>query len=164
MLEFIFGAVARLIPEAFKLYDKQMERKHEREMLDLQMKADKLRAELEIAKLEKESEMKQQLAEIQAMIAATQAQATTFQRTGNKWLDAMLVLAETASSFVRPVLTYWFAIGVYGTYKAAVFYTMLDIGGNWKDAVTTAYTPQDLSIVLSIIGFWFVDRAIRKPR
>jgi hypothetical protein len=31
----------------------------------------------------------------------------------------------------------------------------------WEDAVKNLWTETDYSVMLSIIGFWFVDRAIR---
>jgi hypothetical protein len=162
ILSFVFGGVFRLLPELLKWIDKQREREHEARMLDLQMKADEQRAKLEVQKAEVEGRIKMDLAEVQALIAATQAQATVFQKTGNKWLDALMVLAETASTFVRPILTYWYCVLMYGAYKAAAFYLLLDQGGNWKEAVTTLWTANDVAVMMSIIGFWFVDRAIRK--
>jgi hypothetical protein len=48
------GAVARLLPELGRLWEAASQRKHEREMLALQMEADKLRAELAMQTMEKQ--------------------------------------------------------------------------------------------------------------
>jgi hypothetical protein len=162
LLGFIFGGLFRLLPKGLELWDKKNERQHEREMLQLQMQADEKRAQLQMQSMEKQGEIQQQLAEIQALIEATRAQAQTFQKTGNRWIDAALALAEVISATVRPVLTYWYCVAAYGAYKVAGYYLILSAGSDWKNAITTLWTPQDHAVMLSIVGFWFVDRAIRK--
>lgn len=164
LLSFIFGGVFRLIPEGMKLYDKGRERQHEKDMLDLQIKADEKRAQLDMQKAELQGNLAMQTKELQALIAATQAQAQTYQKTGNKWLDALLVLAEIASGLVRPVLTYWYCIVAYGAYKASLYYMAVSEGIDWATAVQSLWVANDHMIMVSIIGFWFVDRAIRKQQ
>lgn len=164
-ISFIVGGAFRLAPELFKLFDAANQRKHEREMLELQIKADELRAQAEVQKAEVQGEIQQQLAEIQAMIEALKAQGSaTVQRTGIKWLDGFVALLEAANISVRPVLTYWYCVAAYGAYKVASYYMILSTGASWANAVTVLWTPQDQSVMFSIIGFWFVDRAIRKQR
>jgi hypothetical protein len=74
----------------------------------------------------------------------------------------MLAAVEAFSASVRPVPTYWLCVLMYGAYKTASYFIMIDVGADWMNAVTTLWTPVDYQIMLSIIGFWFVDRAIRK--
>lgn len=162
LLSFIFGGVFRLIPEGMKLYDKGRERQHEKDMLDLQMRADTARAQLEMQKAELQGNITMNSQELQAIIEATKAQAQTITKTGNKWLDAFIVLAETLSITVRPVLTYWYCVMAYGAYKTASFMLVLESGEEWKAAIQALWTTQDHAIMVSIIGFWFVDRAIRR--
>lgn len=162
ILSFVFGGIFRVIPEVMKLWDKQKERAHERDMFNLQLEADKLRASLAMQTMEKQGEIQQQLAELNALIAATQAQAQPYAKTGNKWLDGLLVFAEMASTLVRPTLTYWYCVVMYGAYKAATFQLVLGAGASPESAVTQLWTPNDHAVMLSIIGFWFVDRAIRR--
>lgn len=164
-LSFIIGGLFRLAPEVFKLFNASSERKHERAMLELQIKADELRAKAEVQKAEMQGEIQQQLAEIQAMIDALKSQgAASVQRTGIKWIDAMIAILEAMNISVRPVLTYWYCVIAYGAYKVASYYMILATGASWMNAVTTLWTPQDQAVMFSIIGFWFVDRAIRKQR
>lgn len=162
MFSFIFGGIFRLAPKLIEMRERRLDREHEEKMFDLQLKADELRSKLELQKLEKHSELQQQLSEIQAMIAATKAQARPFEKTGNKWLDALLVLAEVASSMVRPILTYWYCVVAYGAYKVSLFVMLSQHGMEWPNIMTQIWTANDHAVMFSIIGFWFVDRAIRK--
>lgn len=163
ILSFVFGGVFRLLPELFKMIDRNKERQHEREMLDLQIKADQARADADMRKTELQGDVDMNKAELQALIEATKAQAVSFQKTGTPWLDAILVFAEALSALVRPVLSFWYCIGAYGAYKAASFYLVLSASDiKMTDAITQMWTANDHAVMLSIIGFWFVDRAIRK--
>ena len=162
IISFIFGGLFRLAPKLIEMRERSLDREHEQKMFDLQLKADELRSKLELQKLEKQSELQQQLAEIHAMIAATKAQAQPFQKTGVGWLDALLVLAEAASSLVRPVLTYWYCVFAYGAYKVSLYMVLSDNGEEWASIMQQIWTSNDHAVMFSIIGFWFVDRAIRK--
>jgi hypothetical protein len=162
VLSFIFGGLFRLAPKLMEMRERKLDREHERAMLSLQMQADEKRAQLNMQAEEKRAETQQQLAELQAMITALQAQGQGLKRTGNKWVDGLLALAEFASAMVRPVLTYWYCVAAYGAYKAASFYMILSAGSSWANAITLLWTPNDHAVMFSIIGFWFVDRAIRK--
>lgn len=167
MLEFfggLIGVAARLLPEIGRLWEGANQRKHEREMLALQMQADELRAKLEVQKAELQGEIQQQLAELTAMIEALKAQHQPLKRTGNKYIDALLGLAEFLSASVRPVLTYWYCVFGYGAYKVASYFMILTAGSTWQNAITLLWTPQDHAVMWSIIGFWFVDRSLRKQR
>lgn len=162
ILSFIFGGLFRLAPKLMEMREKALDREHERAMLTLQMQADEKRAQLAMQAEEKRAETQQQLAELQAMITALQAQGQGLKRTGNKYVDWLLALAEFASAMVRPVLTYWYCVIGYGAYKAATLYLILSSGASLANAVTVLWTPNDHAVMFSIIGFWFVDRAIRK--
>jgi len=96
------------------------------------------------------------------LVAVNQTQSAVRPLTGNKWLDTAVVLADVASSFVRPMLTYWYCVAAYGMYKIASLYILLEQQVGWKEAVVTLWTPNDHAVMFSIIGFWFVDRALRK--
>ncbi len=160
----IAGGVFRLLPELGRLWERANERKHEQAMLELQMKADEKRAQLEMQKAELQGEIQQQLAELQAMITALQDQGKTRNRTGIKLIDYLLGFADFLSSSVRPVLTYWYCVIGYGAYKSASLYLILSTGTTLANAVTVLWTPQDHAVMMSIIGFWFVDRALRRQQ
>jgi len=160
-LSFVFGGLFRLFPEVMKLWDKQKERQHELDMLDRQLKVDEARAKLEMQKVEVEGAISMNKTELEAIVAATKAQAQPFQKTGNRVLDFMLVTAEVASSLVRPVLTYWYCVVAFGAYKAGSYMLLLNSGAEWDQAIVHLWTENDQAVMFSIIGFWFVDRAIR---
>lgn len=162
ILSFIFGGLFRLAPKIIEMREREKDREHERLMFDLQMKADEKRAQLTMQAEEKRAETQQQIAELQALIEGLKTQGQSFQKTGNKVIDFLLAAAEFLSATVRPVLTYWYCVIGYGAYKAAALYMILSSGSSVANAVTVLWTPNDHAVMFSIIGFWFVDRAIRK--
>lgn len=153
ILSFIFGGVFRLAPELMKWLDKKDERKHELAMMDKQMDADRLRAEAALKQIELEGELSLGKAEIDAIIAATRAQG---QKSGVKWIDGF-------NSLLRPLIAFWWVIVLYSGSLCVQFYALV-----WKfnetvpTAVLTVFGDQEKAIALSIIGFVFVDRAIRR--
>lgn len=163
LMSFVFGGLFRLAPKLMEMRERKLDREHERSMLTLQMQADEKRAQLAMQSEEKRAETQQQIAELRALITALQAQGQGLKRTGNKWIDGLLALAEFASAMVRPVLTYWYCVIGYGAYKIATLYLLLgNPGTTLANAVTLLWTPNDHAVMFSIIGFWFVDRVIRR--
>lgn len=162
ILSFVFGGLFRLAPKLMEMHERKLDREHERAMLTLQFDLDKKRADLAMQAEEKRAETQQQIAELQAMITALQAQGQQFKSTGNKLVDTLMGLAEALSKSVRPVLTYWYCVAAYGAYKVGTFYIILSAGSSWANAITLLWTPNDHAVMFSIIGFWFVDRAIRR--
>jgi len=162
ILSFIFGGVFRLLPEFTRLWDQQKAREHELSMLELNMRLDEQRAKLAMQTAELQGNIQQSIEELRAIVEATKSQAMTSAVTGNKFVDALMAFADFLSKLVRPVLTYWYCIAAYGAYKTASYILIMESGATWQNAVTLLWTPQDHAVMLSIIGFWFVDRAIRK--
>ena len=152
LLSLLFGGILRIVPSILEYVDAKNKRQHEREMVALQIEADKVR-----------SELRQQETETKALGDASAAQTNrSFIPTGRAWIDIFLALVEAVNATVRPVLTYFYCLLLYGGYKVALFVTMTDQGGSWKDAALALWTSADYSVMLSIISFWFVDRALRK--
>ncbi len=165
MLEFALGGLFRIVPELFKLIDREKERQHERQMVDLQLKLDEKRAELELKQITVTSENEQQLAELKALIEATKATSGKLKGPTGIWLvDTLIGFAEAANAFVRPILTYWYCVLAYGAYKGALLYITLASGSTVDNAILSVWTETDYKIMISIIGFWFVDRALRKMK
>lgn len=162
LLSFIFGGLFRLAPKLLEYAERREDRKHEKEMFALNLQADENRSKQEIQKIETQGQIQNQLEELKALVQVNQVQAAVRPLTGNKWLDAAVVLADVASSFVRPMLTYWYCVAAYGMYKVASLLILLEQEVGWKEAVTALWTPNDHAVMFSIIGFWFVDRALRK--
>lgn len=162
IISFIFGGLFRIAPKLMEMREKKLDREHERLMFGLQMEADTKRAQLQMQSMEKQAEIHLQNAELTALVEANKAQMQERKKTGNKWLDWLIVMGDLASSLVRPILTYWYCVVGYGAYKGATLYLVLAQGVPLANAITAIWTSNDHAVMFSIIGFWFVDRAIRK--
>lgn len=148
----LLGGVFRMIPEFLKWLDRKDERKHELAMFDNQLKADTLKIEAGQKLAELEANKSLGLAEIQGLIAGVQAQAV---KTGVAWVDA-------ASALMRPLITFWWVIVLYSTALTAQFLVLLQAGTPGVDAIVRLWGTDEKAIVASIIGFWFVDRSLRR--
>lgn len=154
LISTIGGGILRLIPEYLNIQDKAKARDHEFRMFDLQLEADKLRSKLRQEEMRTEVEGKEILAEIGAITDAAKAQAT---QTGNSFIDGL-------NASVRPVLTYWWCVILYTVHKSVLTYLALKSDLPLDKVAGNVFTEFDASVVASMIGFWFVDRAIRKLR
>lgn len=152
LLNFLGGGVLRLVPEVLKAWDAKNQRAHELAMFDKQIAADNARAAAAERGIQLQNEGAMGLAEIQAIVEATRAQAVP---SGVAWVDAL-------SASVRPVLTYWWAIVLYTVALGTEFYMTLTLGRSAPEAFLTIWGDAEVGIVLSMIGFWFADRALRK--
>ena len=161
IFSFITGGLFRLAPEIMKVWDRANERKHELEMLGRQVEADKARSDARFQLAELEGKVHLSVAELQAMMTAHQQQAAPIARTGIRWIDGINGLMEGLSKSVRPVLTYWYCVAAYGAYKLVLYRQMIAQDFAWDEAVLQLWTPQDHQVMWSIIGFWFVDRALK---
>lgn len=146
------GALFRLIPEAFKLWDASNARKHEKEMFELNLKADELRGQREYQAMELRGTHAEAQAEWAAISDAIQAQG---KMTGWKWVDGI-------NQMMRPFLTFWHCIAMYTAFKIVSYLMLVSAGTPALQAMAALYTDVDEAIVLSILSFWFVDRSLRK--
>lgn len=154
LLSLLFGGLLRLAPEVLKLFTARADQAHELEMTKLQLEIDRARAEQQIDLVHAQGAIAADTAEMSAMVEALKAQAAP---SGIKWVDAL-------SSSVRPILTYWWCLALYTTYKAITIYVA------WKNAVPLEglapllVTEFDQAVIGSIFSFWFVDRSLRRGR
>jgi hypothetical protein len=147
------GGLLRFVPEILKLFTDQRDRDHEYRMTQLQLDIDKARAVQAIDLVHAQSEAAQATSEMQAYIEAIKGQG---QMSGVPWVDAL-------NQSVRPVVTYWW-MSLFTVYKIA---TIVAAGLAWTsldDFLTKLWTAQDAGVLSMILGFWFVDRAIRKQQ
>lgn len=161
------GGLLRFVPEIFKLFTEQRDRDHEYRMTQLQLNIDKARADQAIDLVHAQGDMAIQTGELQALMEAQRAQS---QMTGVPWVDAL-------NQSVRPVVTYWWMalLSLYKFVMLAVatleLYAALKMTqgiAGFGPALTVyadrVWTPQDAGILSMILGFWFVDRSIRKQQ
>lgn len=147
------GGLLRFVPEILRLCTEQRDREHEYRMTTLQLEIDKARAAQAIDLVHAQGESAQLAGEMQAYVEAIRGQG---QSSGVPWVDAL-------NQSVRPVVTYWW-MALFTLYKAATIvaawlnFTTIDV------FIDRLWTAQDAGTLAMILGFWFVDRAIRRQQ
>jgi hypothetical protein len=152
LLGLITGGIFRLLPEELKILSVRSDADHEYRMTELQLKIDQARAAQALDLVHAQGAAAADASELGAWADALRAQAAS---TGVRWVDAL-------SSTVRPVLTYWWCLVLYTTHKAVVVAVGLQDRLPVAQLAPLLLTDFDRSVVASIIGFWFTDRALRK--
>lgn len=152
LLGTLFGGLFRMAPEILKWMDRKDERKHELSMFDKQLEADRLRGDQALAQIQVQADATIGTAEIQAIIAATKAQAT---KTGIRWVDAI-------NSLMRPLITFWWVVVLYTAALVAQFFFLIDSGAQVTQAILALWSNDEKALVASIVSFWFVDRSLRR--
>ena len=129
----------RLAPEVFKLINDKADKAHELQMTQLQMEVEKVRAQTQMDAAAAQQALQQATAQMQAYADAVKGQG---QMTGVRWIDGI-------NQSVRPVLTYWW-MTLFTAWKI----NQIELHG-------LVWNQDDWGILSMILGFWFVDRAIR---
>ena len=145
------GGLLRFVPEIFKLVTEARDREHEYRMTQLQLDIDLARAQQQIDLVHAQRDMAVAGKEMDAFVEAIQAQAPP---TGVGWVDAL-------NASVRPVITYWW-MSLFTVWKACTVYIAFAEFVSLQVFVDKLWTAQDAGVLAMILGFWFVDRAIRK--
>ena len=146
------GGMLRLLPEAMKIFTAKRDADHEYRMTLLQLEIDEVRADQQIDLVHAQGAIAADTAEMAAMVQALKAQGAA---SGVGWVDAL-------SASVRPVLTFWWCLGLYTAYKAITVAVALRAEAGLETLAPVLVTDFDRSVVASIIGFWFTDRALRR--
>lgn len=154
MWEFLLGGIFRLVPEVFRLYEGDKLREHEIKMLDKQLDLDKLKGQQQIDAIKVTGEVQIDSKDADTWLEAIKAQG---QLTGNKFIDGW-------NASIRPLITTWNVIVMYTLHKCATMYLVFSTGTDLERAIPALWTTTDYSIMMSIIGFWFVDRSLRKQQ
>lgn len=152
LLGLVFGGVLRLVPEVLKLITAKRDQAHELDMTRLQLEIDQARARQQIDLVHAQGAIAADTAEMAAMVEALRAQAAP---SGVRWVDAL-------SASVRPVLTYWWCLGLYTAYKAITVVVAVHAGVTLAALAPLLVTEFDQTVIGSVFAFWFVDRSLRK--
>jgi len=152
LLGTVFGGLFRMAPEVLKWMDRKNERSHEQAMFDKQMEADKLKGAQAQQLAETEANKGIGLAELQALIEGTKAQAT---QTDIKWVDAL-------NSLVRPLLAVQWLIFLWPAAVVAGFALAVQHGTDPLIALKAAFGVDEKAMSASVASFWLVDRSLRK--
>lgn len=154
VLSMIVGFLSSLAPEFIKKWQDSSDKKHELELLKMQMQ-----------QATQQQAYKMDEIGINAyrdvVVAATNQQAEITAKA-SRW-----VIDLTAS--VRPVITYLFMIAFIG-FKMAAFFAAINPELPWKESMTytqamlSVWGEDETALFGGIIAFWFGDRTIAKRR
>jgi len=147
------GGLLRFVPEIIKFFGDRNDRDHEFRMATLQLQIDQARAAQAIDLVHAQGEAAEMAGQMQAYAEALKGQS---QITGVPWVDAL-------NSTVRPFITYWWMI-LFAVYKLCTIVTLATKTSTLADFAAGIWTDNDWGILSMILGFWFVDRAIRKQQ
>lgn len=147
------GALMRFVPEILKLWTAGKDQAHEYKMTTLQLEIDKARAGQAIDLVHAQGEMTIQAGEMQAYIEAIKGQGRI---TGVAWADAL-------NATVRPFITYWW-MALFTIAKIVSVWIAVSNYSTLSSFLDAIWTSNDVGILSMILGFWFVDRSIRKGR
>jgi len=141
------GGLLRLAPEIMKGFDRKHERAHELAMMQVEIQIVEKRLEHEMRKVDAAMTM----AEMDAISAAVKEQGQTARAAG-KFVAAV-------SALVRPLVTYWFVV-LYSMVKIVSMSMAISAGGDWREVLINNWTSEDMSMLMLVLGFWFVNRTV----
>ena len=147
----LLGGLFRLAPEVIKIFDSKNARSHELKMLEAEMAF----AQLNVAAEMHKTNAAMTVAELDAMGQALKEQGQTARSAG--WFVAAI------SALVRPLVTYWFVV-MYSAVKIVSMQMAVAAGGFWKDVLVTSWTPEDASLLMLVLTFWFVGRVYERSK
>jgi hypothetical protein len=155
LLGVLGGAIARLAPLGFDILKKSQENKHELALLTMNVELERQRG---INRAQEIQQMTDQAWVTGLVDAVKNAVPAPISDTGNFWLNFM----NGINVSVRPILTYWWCIIMYTGHKALYSYVALEQDLPLTQIADLLYNEFDRGVVGSIIGFWFLDRVLRR--
>jgi hypothetical protein len=153
LLGMLFGGVFRLLPSMIAIFEKRQENAHELALIEKNLALEKQRGENRQLEIEG---LTNQAVETNWSLGLVESLKNQLQLTGDRWLDRLNVS-------VRPILTYWWCVVMYTAAKLVIIIAAFSDHVALKEFYPILMTDFDRGVVGSIIGFWFVDRALRKP-
>lgn len=139
----IAGFITSLIPEILKLVRDRLDKAHELEILDKQIKFSKISNEKNAEEIQVSRDISEQI-----------ALYSTY-KTGIDWVDAL-------NGTVRPVLAYSF-FGMYAAIKI-IQYKYITKATLLVEYIDIIWSVDDQAIFASIVSFYFGQRAFSKIR
>ena len=147
----LLGGLFRLAPEIIRIFDAKNERSHELKMVEVEMAFAKLNVEREMH----QTNAAMTVAELNSMGEALKEQGQTARAAG--WFVAAI------SALVRPLVTYWLVI-LYSVVKIVSIQMAIAAGGLWEDVLVSSWTPEDASLLMLTLTFWFVGRVYERSK
>lgn len=163
LLGVIVGGIFRLAPTVLDLFHKGQDNTHELAMLDKQIELAKVNSENKrqeiadqtAADISRDAAAASNAVDVEYAKGLLEALKGQSSSTGVAWVDAF-------NASVRPALTYWWCIVTYTAAKIVYGVVAFQTHRPLSDFAGILLTDFDRQVVASIIGFWFVDRALRK--
>lgn len=146
----LLGGVFRLAPAAIEHFDKKNERKHELDMLRENRESERIRLEMQHKGLVIEGNNTLDGKTLDVLAESIKGQG---KGSGVKWVDAL-------SASVRPVLTYWWCMGLYTMALGARFVMVYRANPDWVVAMDAIWGVDEKAIVANMLSFWFMGRVL----
>jgi hypothetical protein len=152
------GGLFRLAPLLFDFLKRKQDNGHELSLLQLNLDLEKQRGLNREAEIREIGAAGEQMAWAQGLVEALKnATPAPIVDQGSWWLNFL----NGINVSVRPFLTYWWCIVLHTGNKLLLTYIAISEKTPIKELSPIIYTDFDRGVVGSIIGFWFVDRALR---
>ena len=160
ILGLLGGGLMRLAPLVLGFFKEGRDLKYELLRMEKEAELERLRAELRKEEIQAVANAGEQAAWAAAVIDAVKnAIPAPLKDTGSRWLNFFNIL----NTSVRAILTYWWCLILYSTYKFFVIVAAIQEKLGARQMADVICTEFDRAVIASIIGFWFVDRALRNP-
>jgi len=154
ILMLIGGAIMRLIPMFMDGWKQKQDNAAEIERLKQQVALEEAR-----------SRGLREVSEVQAAGAVdakwAEGLAEALRSEGSR-APSGYPLLDWISSSVRPIITYWWCLVLYTCQKSIYIIIAVQQDVALEKFAPILVTDFDRGVISSILGFWFVDRAVRK--
>lgn len=153
------GGLFRLAPLVIDFFKKGQENKQELALLDRNIALEVQRGVNRQQEIQAMTTQGEQLSWANSLVEAIKnATPPVIEDKGNFWIN----LLNGINVSVRPILTYWWCIVLHTANKVLLAAVAIQEKTGLRELAPIIYTDFDRAIVGSIIGFWFVDRALRQ--
>ena len=156
----ILGFATSGLPSLLGFFQQKGDQKHEREMAKMQNEQALLMAQQGFKSQEKIEEIK--LQEVEAQTYAQEREA--LYEHDAKLVSEAAPWVKTLNASVRPVVAFTFVGLLVFVDVAGFVWAVKSTGGFTPEAMDTIFSSDEMSIVASIIGFYFGSRTWEKKR
>lgn len=171
LISLLGGAAARLVPFMVDAWKNKHENDHAYRMEE--QKAQQLQAQLQLQLQQAAAGTSQQLAIAASQLAAAQQAAaqkleqTETENSGSASKESVnpntgIAFIDGLSASVRPVLTYYWCCGLYGSAKLVYLVNAFTVATPLERYPEILISGFDQQVIGSMMGFWFMDRALRR--
>lgn len=154
LIGLIGGALVRLFPSVMDFFKEGRDLKYELLRMDKEAALEDKRAANRVSEINAMSAAQIDTGWANGLVEALKSERDK-PTVGVPFLDWL-------NTSVRPILTYWWCIVMYTAGKVVLLLVALQEKTPLKEFYPIIMTEFDRGVVASIIGFWFVDRALRK--